>query len=142
MFLRSKIQNLEPLALAALLAPLLGGAAVLLAAALWGRAGVIAAGLGALVSVANLWVLGRLSARAARRAAAEGGGGAAAIGLQAALSAKTVVLLVLVASLVGGAGGGLDPAPFVLGLLVSVVALLAAGLLSALDNGAVTGSHG
>ena len=28
----------------------------------------------------------------------------------------------------GGAGGGLDPAPFVMGLLVSVVALLAAGL--------------
>jgi hypothetical protein len=128
MFLLSKIQNLDPLARAALLAPPLGGAAVLLATTVWGRTGLIAAGLGALVSVANLWVLGRLSARAARRAAAEGAGGAAASGLQAALSAKTAVLLVVVALLMGGAGAGLAPAPFVMGLLVSVLALLAAGL--------------
>ena len=132
MFPRSKIQNLEPLALAAVLAPVLAGAAVLLATVLWGRAGLIAAGLGALVSVTNLWVLGRLSARAARRAAQPGVGGvAAASGLQAALGAKTAILLVVVVLLMGGAGAALQPAPFVMGLLVSVAALLGAGLAGA-----------
>jgi hypothetical protein len=131
MFLLSKTRNLEVLALAALLAPLLAGGVVLLAALVWGRPGLTAAGLGALVSVANLWVLGRLSARAARRAAADGGGEAAVSGLQAALGAKTAVLLGLVAFLVGGAGARLEPVPFALGLLVSVLALLLAGLSAA-----------
>ncbi len=131
MFLLGKTRNLDPLALAALLAPVLAGAVVLLATLLWGRRGLTAAGLGALVSIVNLWVLSRLSARAARRAVAEGGGQAAASGLQAALSAKTAVMLGVVGLLVGGVGAGLDPAPFAMGLLVSVFALLLAGLSGA-----------
>jgi hypothetical protein len=59
------------------------------------------------------------------------GAGAAASGLQAALAAKTVVLLTVVALLSGSVGAGRLSTPFGLGLLVSVFALILAGLVAA-----------
>jgi hypothetical protein len=116
-------------------------AGVVLAGGLgWGRPGLLAAFMGASLSLVNIWVLARLGARAAERALVDGPVQAAS-GLQAALGGKTVVLLVTVALVarVIEAGnvtaGGTPMLPFALGLLVTVVALVIAGLAaSALDS--------
>ena len=126
--LRNKSRNPETLTLAATLSIVLAGGAVLAGALIWGRPGLMASAWGAALSVANVWVLARLGGRAARRAAAEGAAGAATAGLQSALGAKTAILIVLIALVFLRGGADLHPAPFVLGLLVSVVALVLAGL--------------
>jgi len=119
----------DPLALAPLLA--LGLAAVVIAGAglRWGPSGTLAAICGSSLSVINVLILHRMATRAARQAAA-GGPGPAASGLQAALAVKTVVLLSIVALLSGSVGAGRLSLPFGLGLLVSVFALILAGLLA------------
>ena len=128
----------EPLALARPLALLIGAAVVAWAGIGWGPPGTLAAGIGVVISLANVWVLERLGARAVREVAEPDAATAtkAAVRLQAALAGKTIVLLALVAlaAKVGLTGATLTP--FTLGLLVSVFALLAAGLLAPwLDRG-------
>jgi hypothetical protein len=120
----------EPLALARPLA--LGLAAVVTAASglAWGVSGTLAALCGSALSLINVTVLERIAVRAARQVAVTGAG-AAASGLQAALAAKTVVLLTVVALLSGSVGSGRLSTPFGLGLLVSVFALILAGLVTA-----------
>jgi hypothetical protein len=129
MLLRNKTRNSEALALAGPFSVVVGGAAVLAGALIWGRPGMVAAAWGTALSLVNVWVLARLGARAARRAAAEGDPGAAAAGLQSALGAKSVILIVMIALFTLRGGSSLHPAPLALGLLVSVVALVLAGLL-------------
>jgi hypothetical protein len=120
----------EPLALAGLLAVGLAAAVVLGSGLVWGRSGAVAAGQGGLLSLLNLFALERLASRAVRRA--QLGEGAAAAGLQAALSAKTTLLLLVVALVARAGAGGATLLPFALGLMVTVFALLAAGLRTAL----------
>ncbi len=123
--------NREPLALAGLLAIGLSAAVVLGSGLIWGRAGALAAGQGGVLSIINLFALERLASRAARRAHMVGGGAAAA-GLQAALSAKTALLLVAIILVARAGAAGPTLLPFALGLMVTVFALLAAGLRTAL----------
>jgi hypothetical protein len=122
---------LEPLALARPLA--LGLAAVVTAASglAWGSSGVLAALVGSALSLVNVTVLHRAALKAVRQVEATGVVGTAASGLQAVLAAKTVVLLTVVALLSGSVGQGRLSTPFGLGLLVSVFALILAGLIAA-----------
>jgi hypothetical protein len=124
---------LEPLTLAR---PLALGLAIVVtvgAGLTWGMSGALAALCGSALSLVNVTVLERLAIRAARHAAITGSS-AAAGGLQAALAAKTVVLLTLVALLSGSVGAGRLSLPFGFGLLVSVFALILAGLLAATQD--------
>ena len=120
----------EPLALARPLALVLALGLVAASAMLGGPRHALAAAVGAVISLANVWVLGRLAVRAARQALNEDPQMAAG-GLQAALGAKTIVLLFTVATaggLAGLGGPGLPMLPFGLGLLVTAAALILAGL--------------
>jgi hypothetical protein len=119
----------EPLLLARPLAILFGVAMVAAAGVRWGAQGSMAAALGAVVSIANVYLMARLGQRA-QREATEADPGRAAARLNAALGAKTIALLVVVAFI-----AQLGPVrthfltPFTLGLLVTVFALIAAGLI-------------
>ena len=124
-------RDLEPLVLARPLAVLLAAVVIAASGLAWGPGGTLAAVVGSVLSLINVFVLERLGARAAQQAVA-GGPGQAASGLHAALVAKTVVLLTIVALLAGTVGAGRLSTPFGLGLLVSVFALILAGLLAAL----------
>jgi hypothetical protein len=121
-------QKTDPLALARGLALVIGGGVLALAAARWGRAGAAAAAAGTLLSLANVWALARFAMRAMGQAAA-GGPHTATAQLTAALGAKTALLLGAVWALTRS--GRLQVLPFGLGLMVSVFALLGAGLWSA-----------
>jgi hypothetical protein len=141
--------NLGPESLTLVMArplALVMAAGVVLAGGLgWGRAGMLAAFLGASLSLVNIWVLTRLGARAAARALVDGPVQAAS-GLQAALGGKTVALLVTVAVVAqtidaGKAGGGVPMLPFALGLLVTVVALVVAGLAASALAGHTAGTE-
>jgi len=126
---RSSDSGAEPLALARGLAVVGGGAAVILAALAWGRAGLVAAALGAGLSIVNAWALARFAARAAARAAAQQPH-TATVQLTSALGAKSAVLLTAVWVLTRS--GKLAVAPLAMGLMVSVLSLLGAGLWTAL----------
>jgi hypothetical protein len=118
----------EPLARARGFAALGGVFVLALAGLLWGRRGFASAAAGSLLSFANVWALERFAQRAVQQAAVVGAG-AVAGPLTAALAAKTVVLLT--ASWVLIRTGGLETLPFGLGFLVSIFALLGAGLWTA-----------
>jgi hypothetical protein len=106
------------------------GGAVLVGGALgWGRPGLLAAAVGTVLSLLNVWVLRRLAVRAVAAVPATGPS-AASSQLTAVLGAKTIVLLTCVGLL--GRAADLETVPFAFGLLVSVFALLGAGLWSAL----------
>jgi hypothetical protein len=124
----------EPLALARPAALLIGGAVVALSGLAWGPTGTLAAGVGTLISVVNVWVLERLGARAVRQAAHPDAGEAvaAASRLQLALGGKTIILLALVAYFANRGPVAKSTTAFTLGLLVSVFALVAGGLLAPL----------
>jgi hypothetical protein len=123
------INRAEPLVLARPLAVLFGVAMVAAAGLRWGVRGTVAAGLGAAVSIANVFLMARLGKRAQSEAAAADPTRAAAR-LNAALGAKTITLLLLVIFLAQvGPVGPQATTPFALGLLVTVFALIAAGLL-------------
>jgi hypothetical protein len=122
-------RSIDPLARARGLAVVGSGAVLVLAAFVWGRPGLVAAAFGAGLSVVNAWALARLANRAAARAAAQAPH-TATVQLTAALGAKTAVLLIAVWVLTHS--GKLALVPFAMGLLVSVVALLGAGLWAAL----------
>lgn len=121
-----------PIMRARAFAVVLGGVVVVGGSYGWGLPGLRAAAMGTALSLMNVWALERLVTRATRRVLADGAE-AATRGLQAALGAKTVVLLTLVALLAGRAKGATST-PFTLGLLVSVFALLAGGIQTALRN--------
>ena len=127
-------RDLEPLVLARPLAFVLAAVVIAGSGLAWGAGGTLAALIGSALSVINVLVLARLGARAAERAVADGPGTAVS-GLQAALGAKTVVLLTIVALLAGTVGAGRLSIPFGLGLLVSVFALILAGLYAAAFRG-------
>jgi hypothetical protein len=91
----------------------------------WGRPGLVAAALGTVLSLGNVWALHRFAVRAVAAVPALGPAAASAQ-LTGALAAKTMVLLLCLWLL--GRAGGLAMVPLGLGLLVSVFALLGAGL--------------
>jgi hypothetical protein len=111
------------------LAIVVGGAVVVLSALAWGAAGLVAAAVGAALSVANVFVLTRFS-RQAMAVAAAGGPNTAIVGLTSLLGAKTIVLLTIVWGL--GKTAHLRVLPLALGLLVTVICLLGAGLVTSL----------
>ena len=124
---------LEPLTLARPLALGLAVVVTVSAGLAWGQSGTLAALCGSALSLVNVTVLQRMAVRAARQVEVMGVAASrtAASGLQAALAAKTVVLLTVVALLSGSVGHGRLSTPFGLGLLVSVFALILAGLVAA-----------
>jgi hypothetical protein len=95
-----------------------------LGGAVWGRSGLLAAGVGAGLACLNLWIIHRLAARALARA--EAGAMGQAAGLVAAMGAKMLILfgLVWVAIRVYN----LALVPFAIGISVLPVSLVMAGL--------------
>ena len=90
----------------------------------WGRPGVVAGGVGALLACINLWVIRRLAARAVARAAA--GDKAQASWLMAALGAKMLILFGLVWLCIRVYNLAL--VPFAIGISVLPISLVFAGL--------------
>ena len=90
----------------------------------WGRAGLLAAGVGAALACINLWAIHRLAARAIERAAA--GATAQAAGLVDALGVKMMILFALV--WVAIRVYNLALVPFAIGISVLPVSLVMAGL--------------
>ena len=90
----------------------------------WGRAGLLAAGVGAALACINLWAIHRLAARAIERAAA--GATAQAAGLVAALGVKMMILFALV--WVAIRVYNLALVPFAIGISVLPVSLVMVGL--------------
>jgi hypothetical protein len=118
----------DPLALARPLALAFAAALAVASTAAWGTAGGASALLGAAISLVNVWGLHRIARRAAGQAL-ELGPGPATGALTAALGAKTVALFVLVALVTRVLP--VVVTPFALGLLVTVFALVAGGLMAA-----------
>jgi hypothetical protein len=112
-----------------------GGAVVVLSALAWGASGLVAAAVGAGLSVLNVFVLTRF-ARQAVAVAAAGGPNTAIVRLTSALGAKTIVLLTVVWAL--SKSSRLAVLPLALGLLVTAFCLLAAGLVTGLRDGETT----
>ena len=102
----------------------LGVAAVAVGGLLWGGGGMIAAGAGAALSVANFWVLRRLGARAVVRVE-EGASTGQALLLVASLAGKMLLLFGLV--WIAVRHFGLPILPFTLGLSSFVAAALLGG---------------
>jgi hypothetical protein len=90
----------------------------------WGKSGLLAAGVGAGLACLNLWAIHRLAARAMARAAA--GANAQAAGLMAALGGKMLILFALV--WVAIRVYHLALVPFAIGISVLPVSLVMAGL--------------
>jgi hypothetical protein len=90
----------------------------------WGRPGLLAAGVGAALACINLWAIHRLASRAMARASA--GETALAAGLVAAMGGKMLILfgLVWVAIRVYN----LALVPFAIGISILPVSLVMAGL--------------
>jgi hypothetical protein len=111
------------------LAIVVGGAVVVASALAWGMPGLTAAAVGATLSVINVFVLTRFASRAVAVAAA-GGPNTAIVRLTSALGAKTIALLAIVWVVCKTARLAL--LPLALGLLVTVICLLSAGLVTSL----------
>jgi hypothetical protein len=111
------------------LAIVVGGAVVIVSALAWGMSGLVAAAVGAALSVINVFVLTRFASRAVAIAAA-GGPNTAIVRLTSALGAKTIALLAIVWVLCKTSHLAL--LPLALGLLVTVICLLGAGLVTSL----------
>jgi hypothetical protein len=90
----------------------------------WGRAGVLAGGIGALLACTNLWVIRRLAAKALARAAA--GDKAQVSWLMAALGAKMLILFGLVWLCIRVYNLAL--VPFAIGISVLPISLVFTGL--------------
>jgi hypothetical protein len=116
-------------ALARGLAIVVGAGVVTASALAWGAPGLRAAAVGAALSVANVFLLTRF-ARQAMAVAAAGGPNTAIVRLTSALGAKTVVLLTTV--WVVSKSASIPVLPLALGLLVTVICLLGAGLVTTL----------
>jgi len=96
----------------------------------WGKAGLLGAGVGAALACLNLWAIHRLAARAIERAAA--GATAQAAGLVAALGVKMMILFALV--WVAIRVYNLALVPFAIGISVLPVSLVMAGAVDRLDR--------
>jgi len=103
----------------------LGVAAVAGGGLLWGARGMLAAGAGAALSVANFWALRRLGARAVARVEAGATTGQALL-LVASLAGKMMLLFALVWVAIRRIG--LPVLPFTLGLSAFVASALLGGL--------------
>ena len=90
----------------------------------WGKAGLLATGVGAGLACLNLWAMHRLAARAIARATA--GDTTHAAGLLAALGLKMLILFALV--WVAIRVYNLALVPFAIGISVLPVSLVMAGL--------------
>jgi hypothetical protein len=90
----------------------------------WGRAGVLAGGVGAILACINLWVIRRLAGRAVARASA--GDKAQASWLMAALGAKMMILFGLVWLCIRVYNLAL--VPFAIGISVLPISLVFTGL--------------
>ena len=103
----------------------LGVAATAVGGLLWGGRGMLAAGIGAALAIANFWAIRRLGLRAAAKVA---GGEAAprALPLVAALVGKMALLFALVWLMVRRVG--LPVLPFTLGMSIFVLSILITGL--------------
>jgi hypothetical protein len=104
---------------------ILGVVATAVAGLLWGWRGMLAAGVGAALSVANFWAIRRLGTRAVAKVA-NGESMPQALMWTAALILKMTVLFGLVWLLIRRFG--LPVLPFTLGLSVFVVSILITGL--------------
>jgi hypothetical protein len=113
---------------------ILGGAVTALVGLGWGRSGMLAGGVGAILACINLWVIRRLAARAIARAAA--GNGSQASWLIVALGAKMLVLFGLVWVCIRVYNLAL--VPFAIGISVLPISLVFAGLWI----GSTAGEHG
>ena len=102
----------------------LGAAATAAAGLIWGGRGMLAAGIGAALAVANFWAIRRLGARAIAKVAA--GSVPQALSLVAALVAKMAILFALVWLVI--ARLGLPVLPFTMGISAFVASILLAGL--------------
>jgi hypothetical protein len=102
----------------------LGVLVTALAGLLWGRAGLMAAGTGALLACLNLYAIRRLAIRAARRAAA--GDKNQASKLLAALGVKMLLLFALV--WVALRIYNLALVPFTIGISIRPISLVFSGL--------------
>ena len=111
------------------LAIVVGGAVVIASALAWGMPGLVAAAVGSTLSIINVFVLTRFASRAVAIAAA-GGPNTAIVRLTSALGAKTIALLVIVWVICKTSHLAL--LPLALGLLVTVICLLGAGLVTSL----------
>jgi ATP synthase I subunit len=103
----------------------LGVGATAVAGLLWGGRGMLAAGVGAMLAIANFWAIRRLGARAVAKVAS-GESVPQALTLVAALVVKMALLFALVWFIVRRVG--LPVLPFTMGLSVFVVAILITGL--------------
>lgn len=103
----------------------LGAVATAAAGLLWGGRGMLAAGAGAALSVANFWVIRRLGTRAVSKVT-NGESIPSALTWVGALVLKMTVLFGLVWLLVRRVG--LPVLPFTLGLSVFVVSIFITGL--------------
>jgi hypothetical protein len=111
------------------LAIVVGGAVVVVSAIAWGMPGLVAAAVGATLSIINVFVLTRFASRAVAIAAA-GGPNTAIVRLTSALGLKTIALLAIVWAVCKTSHLAL--LPLALGLLVTVICLLGAGLVTSL----------
>lgn len=103
----------------------LGVAATAGAGLLWGGRGMLAAGVGAALTVANFWAIQRLGARAVAKVAS-GESVPRALALVAALIGKMTLLFALVWVCIRR--GGLPVLPFTMGLSVFLLSILITGL--------------
>lgn len=103
----------------------LGVVATAVGGLVWGGSGMLAAGVGAALAIANFWVIRRLGLRAVAKVA---GGEAAprALPLVAALVGKMALLFALVWLVIRRVG--LPVLPFTLGLSIFVLSILITGL--------------
>lgn len=97
-----------------------------LAGAIWGARGAIAAGVGALLAVADFWLLVRIGSRLIASARA----GSPSRGLTFLLMGKTMALFALV--FIAIVVVHLDAIPFALGFSVFVVSIMMLGLRAGL----------
>jgi len=107
---------------------ILAAAVTALAGAIWGASGALAAGVGAALAVADLWLLVRIGSRLVASARA----GNPSRGLSFLLLGKTMVLFALV--FIAIAVLHLDAIPFALGFSVFVVSIMMLGLRAGLGQ--------
>jgi high-affinity Fe2+/Pb2+ permease len=113
----------------------LGAASTCAAGLLWGGRGMLAAGLGATLAIANFWAIRRLGVRAVVRVMA-GESPRQALVLVAGLTFKMALLCALVWFAIRRLD--LPVLPFALGLSAFVFSILTVGLFSGLSLGANT----
>jgi hypothetical protein len=103
----------------------LGMASTAVGGIVWGGRGLLAAGIGASLSVANFWAIRRIGLRAMVKVTS-GESAARALPLVAALLGKMALLFALVWLMVRRVG--LPVLPFTMGLSVFVLSILITGL--------------